>query len=287
MLEVIHNYRNNDALRHSFNALAEQTFGLNFENWYQNGFWGDAYDPYSIVIDGEVVANVSLNRTDMIIGGERKKIYQLGTVMTKVEYRNRGLIRQIMAKIDEAVADADGVYLFANDEVLGFYPKFGFTKGEETVFSKEIGQTKPCTMKHMAMDGPENFQIFRMAMELGEPFSGCAMTDNPGLFFFYVSQFMPDCVYFCPELNAWAIAEIEDGELLLHNVFAPAGVMLEAVIDAFGSAVKKVILGFAPADQTGWEKAPLHEENTTFFVRGDVFEEFTEPCLRIPTLSHA
>ena len=27
------NYRNNDALRASFNRLAEKTFGLKFENW--------------------------------------------------------------------------------------------------------------------------------------------------------------------------------------------------------------------------------------------------------------
>lgn len=57
-------------------------FGLNFESWYQNGFRGKNYDPYSVVVDGQVAANVSVNRTDMIIGGERKHPIQLGTVMT-------------------------------------------------------------------------------------------------------------------------------------------------------------------------------------------------------------
>ena len=55
------NYRDNAALRESFNKLAEKVFGLSFENWYQNGFWKDNYIPYSAVIDGEVVANVSVN----------------------------------------------------------------------------------------------------------------------------------------------------------------------------------------------------------------------------------
>ena len=32
-MEIIKNYRHNEALRRSFNALAEKTFGLNFENW--------------------------------------------------------------------------------------------------------------------------------------------------------------------------------------------------------------------------------------------------------------
>ncbi len=30
-------YRDNDLLRESFNILAQETFGLYFEDWYQNG----------------------------------------------------------------------------------------------------------------------------------------------------------------------------------------------------------------------------------------------------------
>ena len=96
MYEIVKNYRANDALRRSFNSLAEKTFGLNFENWYQNGFWGDNYNPYSVVIDGQVVANVSVNRTDLVMDGARRQLLQLGTVMTDERYRNRGYIRAIM-----------------------------------------------------------------------------------------------------------------------------------------------------------------------------------------------
>ena len=81
-MNIIHGYRADKQLRDSFNRLAEQTFGLNFEGWYQNGFWGENYDPHSIVIDGEVVSNVSVNRTDLVFGGRRYHILQLGTVMT-------------------------------------------------------------------------------------------------------------------------------------------------------------------------------------------------------------
>ena len=62
-MEIIKDYRDHMGLRHSFNELAGRTFGLDFENWYQNGFWGDAYNPYSVVENGRVVANVSVNRT--------------------------------------------------------------------------------------------------------------------------------------------------------------------------------------------------------------------------------
>lgn len=39
---IIKNYRDNKELRQSFNELARQTFDIDFEDWYQNGFWSDS-----------------------------------------------------------------------------------------------------------------------------------------------------------------------------------------------------------------------------------------------------
>ena len=97
---IIKNYRNNEELRQSFNELARKTFGIDFEDWYQNGFWSDRYNPYSVVENGRVIANVSVNHMNFIRRGERQFFIQLGTVMTEESYRNRGLIRQIMEEID-------------------------------------------------------------------------------------------------------------------------------------------------------------------------------------------
>ena len=287
MIEIVKHYRKNDALRASFNALADATFGLNFENWYQNGFWTDAYDPYSILEDGKIVANVSLNRTDFVMDGERKRIYQLGTVMTYPEYRNRGYIRRLMAEIEKDTADGDGMYLFGSDSVVEFYPKFGFRKGVEHIYSREVSQDGACAMVPVPMNGPAGWAQLQQAMELGENLSAWAMVDNPGLFFFYVAQFMQECVYQEPNRNIWAIAELENGELRLHNVFAPQDVTMEDVIAAFGHHVKKVTLGFAPKDTAGFDVAPWHEEDCNFFVKGQLFADFAEAKLRIPSLSHA
>lgn len=39
--------RNNPAARKAFNELAIQVFQLSFESWYENGYWTDAYIPYT------------------------------------------------------------------------------------------------------------------------------------------------------------------------------------------------------------------------------------------------
>ena len=279
--------RNDPQLRASFNTLAEATFGLNFEGWYQNGFWGDNYQPYSMVLDRKVVANVSLNRTDLVIGGRRRKIYQLGTVMTAPEHRNKGLIRAIMAEIEKDTVDADGVYLFGNDSVVQFYPKFGFRKGRECVCTRSVEQTGLCVLTQVPMDGPAAWNQLAAAMAESTFPTGCEMTGNPELIFFYVSQFMQDAVYLHEATGTWIIAEPDGDELLIHNVFTKADISLDQIIRSFGSDIRHVTLGFSPADSTGWEVKEFHEDDCTFFVKGTFFDEFEASQLRIPSLSHA
>lgn len=286
-MQIVKNYREDPALRASFNALAEKTFGISFENWYQIGFWGDAYTPYSVVEDGQVVANVSVNKTDMMVGGQRRCLYQLGTVMTAEAYRNRGFIRAIMAEVEKGIRDGDGVYLYANDEVLEFYPKFGFAPGQEFVYSKPVDQEGGFQWQQIPMNSPENREKFRKAIESSCFRDGCHMVDNPGLIFFYAAQFLQDCVYHNQKLDTWIIAERKGESLLLHNVFSGAETTLEDVISTFGKEVREITLGFTPADPTNFLCQELKEEDSTFFVKGAFFDTFTEKKLRIPSLSHA
>lgn len=284
---IVKGYRHDPARRASFNALASATFGLNFEGWYRNGFWSDAYNPYSIEKDGRIVANVSLNRTAMIIGGVRRRLYQLGTVMTDPAYRNRGYIRAIMEEIDRDIDGADGVYLFGSDSVAEFYPKFGFVRGTEHVYERAVRQSGACAMRRVPMEDETGWALLRRAMAESAVQSACWMADNPELVFFYVSQFMRDCVYRCEALDAWVIAQIGDGMLTLHNVFCPRVLSLDAVIAAFGSGITGVTLGFTPLDTQGFDCREDHEEDCNFFVRGEGFLDFSARRLRIPSLSHA
>lgn len=285
-MNIIHGYRNDKALRDSFNALAEQTFGLSFEGWYSNGFWQENYDPHSIVLDGKVVSSVSVNRTDLEFGGRRYKILQLGTVMTDESCRGRGYGRAIMEYIEKEYADADGIYLFANDTVVDYYPRFGFRPAVEHSYSKGVSLTGDRKAEQVLMDGPAAWEKLSAAMARSTFRSGCTMVDNPGLIFFYVSQFMQEAVYYIAHLDAWVIAEPGDGALMIHNIFADASVTIDDVTAAFGD-VREVTLGFAPADPNGWKVTEIHEEDTHFFVKGQVFGDFEEKKLRIPSLSHA
>lgn len=296
MYTIVKNCRDNDILRASFDKLAQTVFGLTFEDWYQNGYWREHYIPYSMVKDGEVVANVSVNRMDMLVEGEKKRLIQLGTVMTVEGERHQGHIRSIMEEIERDYrGKADGVYLFANDSVQDFYPKFGFHRAKEYQYTKVLlpetaaigGSAASGTMHPVAMHNKAAWDVLEHAICSNRFRSRLDMADYSELYLFYVTKFMQENVYFEETLGAYAIAEIEDDELLLHAVFADHDVDLEAVIRSFGNGIRKVTLGFAPADAGGYTCREWQEEDTALFVKGEAFAGFDGRKLLFPTLSHA
>ena len=85
--------RDNPILRSSFNALAEETFGLSFEAWHQAGYWTDRYLPYVACAGGRVIANASVNLMDTVWNGNPRRFIQIGTVMTARDARGKMCIR--------------------------------------------------------------------------------------------------------------------------------------------------------------------------------------------------
>lgn len=89
--QLVKQVRENNPLRKSFIDLAVKTFDLSFEEWYQQGYWTDAYIPYAFVERNKVIANASANIIDLRWQGEPRRYIQIGTVMTEPDHRNKGL----------------------------------------------------------------------------------------------------------------------------------------------------------------------------------------------------
>ena len=286
--KAIKNYKDNDVLRASFNELAKKTFGINFEDWYQNGYWTDRYNPYSIVMDGKVVANVSVNCTDFEWNGEVKHFIQLGTVMTDEEYRNRGLIRRIMEEIDADYMDkVDGMYLFASNDVLDFYPKFGFTRIKQYEYVKEVQNSSEPTAKKVDMCNKAQWAKLEQLIKRGCQQSTFEMLDNSELNMFYVTKYMQDNVYYCEDCDAYVAAEIEDGELILDMIISEKEQNLNRIVECFGKEIQSVVLGFTPKNTEGFTVREMKQDDRTMHVKGNGWEEFEIDKLMVPLLAHA
>lgn len=285
-MKIEYNYRENEDLRRSFNELAEKVFGLNFENWYKNGFWKDNYIPYSVIEDGKVVSNVSVNACNMNYSGRVVKLIQLGTIMTDPDYRGKGYSRILMERVISDYKDkVDGIYLFANDSVLDFYPRFGFKTGKEYQYSKDVNNTGEDRTALVPMADKEAWDKMVSLIAEKEQNSKFYMVENTGLYMFYLSQFMQENTFYIENCDSYAVAEVEDDTLILHTIIGKGDV--DKVISAFGSKIKKVVLNFTPNVTYGFEENELHEEDTTLFVMGKFFEEIEDDKLMFQAITHA
>ena len=291
--ELIKAYQDNSTLRHSFNKLAEQTFGIDFEDWYQNGFWSNNYVPYSMLADGEIIANVSVNLMNFIWNGEKRFFIQLGTVMTREDYRNQGCIRGLMEEIEKDYGKkAEGMYLFANDSVLSFYPKFGYEKEMEYQYSKEVHICGERTVKQIPMRKKSDWDKLERAIRSSTIHSRFEMTENIQLIMFYVTKYMQENVYYIKESDSYVIAEIEEENLMIHAVYSQTSVkkgttVLDDIIRAFGEEIRYVTLGFTPLNTEGYTACEIQEDDTTLFLKGKSLTGFNKHKIMFPTLSHA
>lgn len=284
------NYKDDAKLRNNFNILTEKTYGFNFEQWYEEGYWGDKYIPYSLLDGDKVVSNVSVSIIDFLILGEQKRYIQIGTVMTDEDYRGQGLSRALMELVLKEWEDkCDLIYLFANDSVLDFYPKFGFEVCNEYQYSiNKTKEDKTEKIRKMIIENDSDREIiYNMACNT-IPLSKVSMKNNTSLIMFYCTYFMKDNIYYLEDYDTVIICEFNEDILYLQEVLSRKEVKLDNIINAImNEKTKKVVLGFTPKDISSYEKTLVDEEDTTLFIKIGKDNPFKTGDLMFPVLSHA
>jgi hypothetical protein len=284
----IKDYRDISMYRHSLNDLAQRIFGFDFENWYLQGYWCDAYNPYSFADNGKIIANVSVNKMTLVINGIRMHAIQLGTVMTDEAYRNRSLSRELMNIIFSEYEDkADFIYLFANDTVLDFYPKFGFKKTLEYECStKASGIAQSRRHRKLDLDNAADKAILFRLIENMTPAGKIGCAYNIGIVMFYCSAVYKDHVTYLPELDAAVVAEDTGDVLYIREIFSQNDLDLDILVNALADKPeKKIVFGFTPkCDNNDYHFTAQSDDNDTLFIRSK--HPLALPKGMFPLLSH-
>jgi GNAT superfamily N-acetyltransferase len=277
-------YQEDELLRNGLNRLTSQTFGFDFEEWFGQGFWTDRYRPYSLLHNNQLVANVSINPIDFIAEGSYYHTLQIGTVMTAKEYRNKGLSRALLNIIMEEYDDkVDLMYLYANASVLDFYPRFGFTKAQELLYTKNYSRSSRYRFRKLDGTDAQDRQLLLRLVSSSKPVSKYAMVDNPNLPMFYLMAPLAGCCYYCEELDLVAVVEYEEENILVQDLFCKSEFDMEEVVASLLDRDQgRVFFGFTPSD-TSVFRSELLQEPDTFFVKGNNFIKEG----RLPVLSHA
>ncbi len=298
-MEYIKNYKSDDALRLSFDALAKQTFGISFETWYQSGCWTDAYVPYSVILDGKVVANASANQMHLVIEGQKVKAIQIGTVMTDPQFRRRGLAQKLIEQIiTDHENDVTFFYLAADEDAKSLYQRCGFSEIEEVKYTWQNPVATSLELYPMSMTLSALIELKKASALKGSKLE--AVSDEHILAFYYFHGF-DEKIYRLKDGTVILADIIQDGEgLHLYEVFSQKtdlnqdiGLNLNAILPITGAKIIKfdfdvsgLVIGLEKEihPQSGWMVRPSKLSETQDAV--NILKGFPKP-FSYPKLAQA
>ena len=249
--KLISDYKNQDKYRKSFNELAKKTFGIDFENWYEKGFWDEKYICYSYVDGDKVISNISANDMTVIVNGEEKKAIQLATVMTDPDYRNRGLAEDLMTYVlDKYDKNYDLIYLSANKNVLNFYPKFGFKLRNETSYTLPIDEKsiKNCKIRSLDISNKNDLDTILKLEENRKPVSKqLGIKNSRHILMFYLVNVFGNDIYYIEDEAVIVIYTIEGDTLHLFDVISTEEFNLKRIVNKIAiNGISRVVFHFMP-----------------------------------------
>ncbi|EAE9390156.1 GNAT family N-acetyltransferase [Listeria monocytogenes] len=288
--EMISDYKDNKMYRDSFNKLAESTFDINFEEWFRSGFWNDKYVCYSYIDNNEVISNVSINKMNLIYQGENYSALQIGTVMTHPNYRGQGLAKNLLNHVIAKYEDQyDFLYLFANDTVLDFYPKFGFERIEESSFTVDACnlKKKASKLKKLNPDNKTDFQLISRIVSERAPLSNILdVKESEDLLMFYVLIALKNELYYLEELDVIVLMEQEGTDLYVLDILSTKKLDVVEVLSYLSTKkIETIHLLFTPEKSKYIDAAYIIETKDMLFVRPNVLT--SENYFLFPATSHA
>lgn len=271
-LIFVKDYKKDGNLRKSFSELATKVFGISFEEWYQRGFWNDRYIPYSFQLNNRIIANVSINLLGLVVDGKVKKHLQIGTVMTDPDYRNQGLSAKLLQKvIEDFEDDYDVLYLFANKNVLDFYPKFGFKK--QTAYDYYMDYTgkkkEASTIKKLDGKNQQDLAfIYSFAAEKAVNSYPFSALHAEGVLLFYCLNVFNEHIYYIEDEEVIVIYEQAENQLELYEILSKKEINMSNILKKITNEETAVIhFHFTPSEKLDVQMKKKEDENDVLFIK--------------------
>lgn len=283
----IHNALIDSITRKRYFQLTKQIYRLDFEKWYESGYWDNRFIPCILMHEDIAVSSVAVCINDISWRGERKRYVQISTVMTLPEYRNKGLNRYLMETVLSEWEDkCDGIYLLANDSVVNFYPKFGFEAFKEFQYRKPITNSKGVYRK-LNIEDPHDWRLIIAKYLLGNPFSELTV-ENTSQFVYHCLQNFSKDIYYVDKYDAVIIVQFEKDRLNCYDIFTNVDFRIDDILNMMANEnTKTAYLGFTPRSKEDYIIEESQEEDTHLFVLKTKENIFKDNKVMFPVMSRA
>jgi GNAT superfamily N-acetyltransferase len=259
------------AWQEAFMRYIPRVFPLSFRRWHELGGWDENYCAIAIMQGDDIIANASLQRMTIVLHGRELRGWQLGAVGVVPEHRGKGLQRRIMPRVLEFASGEDMMFLFANDDVLDFYPKFGFKRASEVIFGADH-EVVPAgnRLRTLSLDRPDDRALLARVSATARPVTELfGARSYGGVVLWYWTNFYPDCLHYCPERDAVLVATHDGDCLRICDVLASERLDLREYLPRVATAAaQRIEFGFTPGPW--WPDAgPVADyTESRLFVRG-------------------
>ncbi|EAD4975932.1 TPA: GNAT family N-acetyltransferase, partial [Listeria monocytogenes] len=215
---------------------------------------------------------------------------QIGTVMTHPNYRGQGLAKNLLNHVIAKYEDQyDFLYLFANDTVLDFYPKFGFERIEESSFTVDACnlKKKASKLKKLNPDNKTDFQLISRIVSERAPLSNILdVKESEDLLMFYVLIALKNELYYLEELDVIVLMEQEGTDLYVLDILSTKKLDVVEVLSYLSTKkIETIHLLFTPEKSKYIDAAYIIETEDMLFVRPNVLT--SENYFLFPATSHA
>jgi len=273
-------------LADAFFKLQRQAFpSLDLEEAHRRGLLDEQVVPFGI-FDDESHALSILNATSMelIVDGRSLKGLQIGTVATAPSCRGQGLSSRLLHHVLQRYeGTTDLQFLFANETVLEFYPRFGFRPIREHDF--HFVRQAPVVgfpFRRLGIDSASDAGILRGFFENRDVVSRrMGVVGHARLAELNCRYAFRNSLWYSGEWQAVLVASSSGGVLRVHDcICRPHNDRI--FIDLGWPGITSVILEFVPDRYLG-EFIPRPLPQAGFFVRGP-FPKSLHP-VRFPALA--
>ena len=246
------------------NNLLKPIF-LDFQFWYDLNLWDSSYESYSILENDEIVSNVCVFKTNVLLNCKQYQALSIGAVATKSEYRGKGYSRLIMEHIINKYPNVP-MYLSANETVIDFYPRFGFERVFEKLPTAQFKIHSEVEPRKISFDNPKIWDYVYKRKNHSSKLD-CLNTASVNMFHIHLG-YLKDCIYYIPELDTIIIATQKETVLKIIGVFSLRDVTFENLAKYLPFKDVSIIeFGFTPYwNDLEFEMTPY--ETDPLFVKG-------------------
>ncbi|MBD3332711.1 GNAT family N-acetyltransferase [candidate division GN15 bacterium] len=226
MPQIITNHRHDPLLRKAYYRFMDEVFsGVDFLRWFNHGHWNEAYAPHSIMDGDRMIANASAMRMNVWVENTLVPAVQIGAVGTVEDYRYQGLSRLLMEHVlDKFAHQAELIFLFANESVIDFYPRFGFQRAREVVFvaTRDLPSPKYSARKLHLANAADVAIARELIAERDDPTRLFGASDFGHITWFYILNGFHQRLHYLEDEQILFILSENDGVVHIWDAIARA-----------------------------------------------------------------